>query len=377
MSEVLELCCELIRRKSITPVDDGCQELIAKRLCSVDFKVESLPAGDVSNLWATHGNSEPLLVFAGHTDVVPIGMLDRWTKPPFDPTVTDSWLYGRGACDMKSGVASMIVAMERFIQKNPQHQGSLGVLLTSDEEGVATHGTKHVMQVLRDRQINIDWCVVGEPSSSASLGDTIRVGRRGSLTGTLQATGLIGHVAYPELTPNVVHELVAPLQQLVEKEWDRGNDHFQPTTFQIVNIQAGTGADNVIPGELEIQFNFRFNTEHTSESLQQFVAESLESMNPKIRWELNWRLSGLPFLSNQGILTRTTVDVLHDVTGSAPKQSTGGGTSDARFIVLTGTETVELGHLNTTAHKYDERVRVQDLETLAQLYERIIERLLR
>lgn len=377
MTEVLKLCCELIRRKSITPADDGCQELIAKRLHSLDFKVESLPAGDVTNLWATHGDSEPLLVFAGHTDVVPVGSLDRWTTPPFEPTVVDSCLFGRGACDMKSGVASMIVAMERFIQKNPNHSGSLGVLLTSDEEGVATDGTKHVMQVLRARQINIDWCVVGEPSSAVNLGDTIRVGRRGSLTGTLQAKGLIGHVAYPELTPNVVHELVVPLQKLVQMEWDQGNDRFQPTTFQIVNIHAGTGADNVIPGELEIQFNFRFNTEHTVKSLQRSVVESLESVNPKIRWELTWRQSGLPFLSNQGILTRTTIDVLRDVTGSTPKQSTGGGTSDARFIVPTGTETVELGHLNTTAHKYDERVLVQDLETLAQLYERIIEQLLR
>lgn len=377
MAEVLELCCDLIRRKSVTPADDGCQDLIAKQLHALGFSVESLPAGGVSNLWATHGNSDPMLVFAGHTDVVPVGSLDRWTNPPFEPTVSGSWLYGRGACDMKSGVASMIVAMKRFIQKNPKHHGSLGVLLTSDEEGVATHGTKYVMQVLQERQVNIDWCVVGEPSSAVKLGDTVRVGRRGSLTGTLQAKGLIGHVAYPELTPNVVHELLAPLQKLVRKEWDRGNDRFQPTTFQIVNIHAGTGADNVIPGELEIQFNFRFNTEHSVESLQRFVVEALNSVPAKINWELTWRKSGLPFLSNQGILTQTTIDVLHDVTGSTPEQSTGGGTSDARFIVPTGTETVELGHLNATAHKYDECVRVQDLETLAQLYERIIEHLLR
>ena len=377
MSEVLELCCELIRRKSVTPADDGCQDLIAKRLRAIGFNVESLPAGGVSNLWATHGNAEPLLVFAGHTDVVPTGTLDRWSNPPFEPTIAGDWLYGRGACDMKSGVASMIVAIERFIQQHPQHLGSLGVLLTSDEEGVATHGTKYVMQVLKERNRSIDWCVIGEPSSTKSLGDTVRVGRRGSLTGTLNAKGLLGHVAYPELTPNVVHELLAPLEQLVRKEWDQGNDRFQPTTFQISNISAGTGADNVIPGELEIQFNFRFNTEQTQESLQQFVVDTLGTVHPKIHCELTWRLSGLPFLTEQGILTQTVMDVTQDVTGSTPVQSTGGGTSDARFIVPTGTETVELGHLNVTAHKYDERVLVQDLETLAQLYERIIGRLLK
>ena len=361
----------------MTPADDGCQDLIAKRLKALDFVVEFLPANGVSNLWGTHGDSSPLLIFAGHTDVVPVGKLDRWSNPPFEPTISGDWLYGRGACDMKTGVASMVVAIERFVQKNPRHQGSLGVLLTSDEEGVATHGTKHVMQVLKERNVNIDWCVVGEPSSTKTLGDTIRVGRRGSLTGTLNAQGMIGHVAYPDLTPNVVHELTSPLQQLVQKEWDRGNESFEPTTFQISNIHAGTGADNVIPGELEIVFNFRFNTEQTSDSLQHFVEEALSTLHPKIRWELSWRQSGLPFLSRQGILTQTTMNVIKDVTGSVPVLSTGGGTSDARFIVPSGTETVELGHLNETAHKYDERVRVQDLETLAQLYEQIIGGLLR
>ena len=377
MSEVLELCCELIRRESVTPADDGCQALIAKRLSALGFNVESLPAGGVSNLWATHGNTKPLLVFAGHTDVVPVGSLERWTNPPFEPTINGKLLYGRGACDMKSGVASMIVAIERFVQQNPQHQGSLCVLFTSDEEGIATHGTKHVIQALNQRKIDIDWCVVGEPSSSNTLGDTIRVGRRGSLTGTLSAKGTIGHVAYPELTPNVVHELVAPLEILAKKEWDQGNEHFQPTTFQISNIHAGTGADNVIPGELEVQFNFRFNTEHSPEFLQRTVDEALSAVNPKIHTEITWRQSGLPFLSKQGILTQTTIDVLQDVTGCSPVQSTGGGTSDARFIVPTGTETVELGHLNVTAHKYDEHVLVEDLEVLAQVYERIIGRLLR
>ena len=377
MVEVLELCRALIARESVTPTDDGCQDLIAQRLTALGFEVESLPAGGVSNLWATHGKTGPILAFVGHTDVVPVGALDRWSNPPFEPTVDGDWLYGRGACDMKSGVASMVVAMERFVHKNPLHQGTLGVLLTSDEEGVATHGTKYVMQVLKERSINIEWCVVGEPSSTRTLGDTVRVGRRGSLTGTLRAKGMIGHVAYPDLTPNVVHEIVAPLQTLVQTEWDQGNDHFQPTTFQVSNIHAGTGADNVIPGELEIQFNFRFNTEHTSESLQQSVLEALSDVNPKIRTEITWWLSGLPFLTKQGILTQTTMNVVQDVTGCKPVQSTGGGTSDARFIVPTGTETVELGHLNATAHKYDERVRVQDLETLAQFYERIIGRLLK
>ncbi|MYF02422.1 MAG: succinyl-diaminopimelate desuccinylase, partial [Gammaproteobacteria bacterium] len=361
----------------ITPEDDGCQNLIAERLVALGFNVESFPAGGVSNLWAIHGNSGPLLVFAGHTDVVPVGSLDRWTNPPFEPTINGDWLYGRGACDMKSGVASMILAIERFVQQNPQHQGTLGLLLTSDEEGIATHGTKHVMQLLEERKINIDWCVVGEPSSTSKLGDTIRVGRRGSLTGTLSAKGTIGHVAYPELTPNVVHELTTPLATLVQKEWDQGNEHFQPTTFQISNVHAGTGADNVIPGELEVQFNFRFNTEHNPESLKRTVVEVLNTVSPKIHTDITWWNSGLPFLSKQGILTQTTLDVVQDVTGCSPKQSTGGGTSDARFIVPTGTETVELGHLNVTAHKYDERVLVEDLEVLAQVYERIIGRLLR
>lgn len=377
MSEVLELCCELIRRESITPEDGGCQALIAKRLTALGFDVESLPAGGVSNLWATHGDTGPLLVFAGHTDVVPVGALDRWSSPPFEPTISGEWLYGRGACDMKSGVASMLVAIERFVQQSAQHQGSLGILLTSDEEGIATHGTKHVMQILKERKVHIDWCVVGEPSSSNTLGDTIRVGRRGSLTGTLSAKGAIGHVAYPDLTPNVVHQIVGPLETLVQKEWDQGNDHFQPTTFQISNIHAGTGADNVIPGELEVQFNFRFNTEHTPESLQQTVVDALSTVNPIIHTDIKWWQSGLPFLSKQEILTQTTIDVLQDVTGCAPMQSTGGGTSDARFIVPTGTETVELGHLNVTAHKYDERVLVEDLEVLAGIYQRIIEHLLR
>lgn len=377
MSEVLELCCELIRRESITPEDGGCQDLIAKRLIALGFNVESLPAGGVSNLWATHGEAGPLLVFAGHTDVVPVGALDRWSNPPFEPTINGEWLYGRGACDMKSGIASMLVAIERFVQQNAQHQGSLGILFTSDEEGIATHGTKHVMQVLKERNVHIDWCIVGEPSSSSTLGDTIRVGRRGSLTGTLSAKGTIGHVAYPDLTPNVVHELIAPLKTLVQEEWDQGNDHFQSTTFQISNIHAGTGADNVIPGELEVQFNFRFNTEHTPESLRQTVVEALSAVNSKIHTDITWWQSGLPFLSKQGILTQTTIDVLQDVTGCTPVQSTGGGTSDARFIVPTGTETVELGHLNVTAHKYDERVLVEDLEVLARVYERIIEHLLR
>ena len=336
-----------------------------------------LPSAGVSNLWATHGNSGPILVFAGHTDVVPVGSLERWSNPPFEPTIVGDRLYGRGACDMKSGVASMILAIERFVEQNPQHPGTLGLLLTSDEEGIATNGTKYVMQVLKERKLAIDWCVVGEPSSTSKLGDTIRVGRRGSLTGSLSAKGAIGHVAYPELTPNVVHELVAPLDALAKIEWDRGNEHFQPTTFQISNIHAGTGADNVIPGELEVQFNFRFNTEHTPESLKQTVIEALSAANPKIRTDISWWNSGLPFLSKQGMLTQTTIDVLQDVTGCTPKQSTGGGTSDARFIVPTGTETVELGHLNVTAHKYDECVLLDDLEVLAQVYEKIMGRLLR
>lgn len=372
MSDVFELCCQLIRRRSVTPADEGCQDLIAKRLQALDFTVEALPAGNVSNLWATHGNSGPILAFAGHTDVVPVGRLDRWTNPPFEPVVVDDWLYGRGACDMKSGIASMVVATERFVRQNPRHPGTIGLLITSDEEGIARHGTKHVIEVLRERGLSIDWCMVGEPSSTRHLGDTIKIGRRGSLTGSLLAKGQIGHVAYPDLTPNVVHECITPLQQLVNKEWDRGNDYFEPTTFQISNIHVGTYADNVIPGELEVTFNFRFNTEHTVDSLKQVVVESLSSMVPQIRYEISWRQSGLPFLSKQGILTQTTLKVVEDVTGLIPKQSTGGGTSDARFIAPLGTETVELGHLNATAHKYDERVRVKDLETLAHAYERII-----
>lgn len=372
----LELAMDLIRRESVTPADAGCQEVIADRLEQAGFSVEKMPMGGVSNIWCKRGAASPTLTFAGHTDVVPVGNLDRWTTPPFEPTIRDGWLYGRGAADMKSSVAAMVVAAERFVAEHSNHRGSIAFLLTSDEEGPAQHGTQHVMRQLQERDELFDWCIVGEPSSLQTLGDTIRVGRRGSLSGELTIEGAIGHVAYPELTPNVVHSALSILDKLASRQWDEGNEAFPPTTFQISNVNAGTGAANVIPGEINVLFNFRFNTEQSPDLLKKTVSDELATIGKEFRFDIDWHVSGLPFLSHRGEFMKTVFDEVHRVTNAHPVPSTSGGTSDARFIVPNGIETVELGPVNATIHKYNERVSIGELDTLATVFERILERLL-
>ncbi|MCY3883545.1 MAG: succinyl-diaminopimelate desuccinylase [Gammaproteobacteria bacterium] len=375
-SETVDLAMNLISRNSVTPADGGCQDLIAHRLGTLDFELEHMPANSVSNLWCRRGFQSPVLTFAGHTDVVPVGNLDRWNTPPFVPTVSNGWLFGRGAADMKSSVAAMVVATERFIANHPKHKGSIAFLITSDEEGEAIHGTRHVMTKLQRRNEHLDWCIIGEPSSQSTVGDTIRIGRRGSLNGELVIEGNIGHVAYPEKTPNVVHRAMPVLSELANRVWDEGNEAFPPTTFQISNVQAGTGAHNVIPGEVSVSFNFRFNTEQTPDALKNEVEDKLKPLSNEFNYRIEWQQSGLPFLSTRGEFMRTVFDVVQETTGANPVPSTSGGTSDGRFIAPCGVETVELGPVNTTIHKYNECVNLKELETLTIIYERILERLL-
>jgi succinyl-diaminopimelate desuccinylase len=371
---VLELTADLIRRPSQTPDDAGCQALLSGMLAQLGFTCRDLPFGEVSNLWAVRGASGPLLVFAGHTDVVPPGPADQWTSPPFEPSLRDGYLYGRGAADMKASLAAMVVAVERFLAERPEHGGRIGFLITSDEEGPAIGGTRAVMEVLAAEGIRLDYCVVGEPSSSQVLGDTIRVGRRGSLSGELTAHGVQGHVAYPELADNPIHRLAPALAELAATRWDDGNEHFPPTTWQASNIAAGTGAGNVIPGRLCLSFNLRFCTEQTAASLQRQVAEILD--RHRLRYDLRWTLSGEPFLTTGGALIDATVAAIEAVSGAAPRLSTSGGTSDGRFIAPSGCQVVELGPCNATIHKVDERVAVHDLEPLARMYAGILARLL-
>lgn len=375
-SETVDLAIDLIARNSITPADGGCQDLIAHRLSKLDFELERMPANSVSNLWCRRGSQSPVLTFAGHTDVVPVGNLDRWNTPPFEPTISNGWLFGRGAADMKSSVAAMVVAAERFVSKHPNHRGSIAFLITSDEEGPAIHGTRHVMSQLQCRNEHLDWCIIGEPSSQSTVGDTIRIGRRGSLSGELIIEGSIGHVAYPEKTPNVVHRALPLLSELSNCVWDEGNEAFPPTTFQISNVHAGTGAHNVIPGEVSVSFNFRFNTEQNPDELQQEVENRLKPLSNEFKYRIEWLQSGLPFLSKRGEFMRTVFDVVQAITNANPVPSTSGGTSDGRFIAPCGVETVELGPVNATIHKYNECVNLGELETLTLIYERILERLL-
>ncbi|HET8899193.1 MAG TPA: succinyl-diaminopimelate desuccinylase [Rhodanobacteraceae bacterium] len=376
MSAVLDLACELIRRRSVTPDDAGCQALIAERLARAGFHAEHLRFGAVDNLWLTHGDGAPTLIFLGHTDVVPSGPESAWTTPPFAPLIRDGRLYGRGAADMKSGVAAMVVAMESYVARNPRHSGSLGLLLTSDEEGPTNEdGVRRVVEHFREIGQPIDYCVVGEPSSKQTLGDLIRVGRRGSLSASLTVRGVQGHVAYPDKALNPIHALAPALAELVAERWDAGNADFPPTTMQISNLHAGTGANNVIPGQLQATFNFRYGTASTAESL---VARSEAILRRYgIDFSLDWNLSGEPFLSPAGgRLRETVVSICRGATGSAPEQSTGGGTSDGRFIAPLGAEVIELGPVNASIHKVDEHVALADLERLPALYLAIIERML-
>ena len=370
----VELTAALIRCPSVSPEDQGCLSLLCPILEQSGFRNELLRYAPVDNLWARHGNGAPVLCFAGHTDVVPTGPREEWATDPFEPVAKDGVLYGRGAADMKSGLAAMVVAAQRFVDKHPNHRGTLAFLLTSDEEGPSIDGTRRVMEVLESRQEKIDWCVVGEPTSGDKLGDMVKIGRRGSLSGKLTVHGVQGHVAYPHMADNPVHAVAPALAELAGRTWDKGNEFFQPTTFQISNISAGTGAPNVIPGELRLRFNIRFSTEQSVEKLQQTITDILD--RHKVNYTLEWFVSGLPFFTPPGVLSQAVQTAVQEHTGLTPEFSTTGGTSDGRFIAPTGAQVVELGVGNATIHKVNECVRVADIETLAKMYERVMELLL-
>jgi len=371
MSAALELTLELMRRASVSPEDQGCLDVIGERLAAIGFDNERLPFGPVDNLWSRRGRAAPVLCFAGHTDIVPAGPRENWASDPFVPQIRDGRLYGRGAADMKSGLAAMVVATERFIARNADHRGTLAFLLTSDEEGPSIDGTRRVIETLQSRNEHIDWCVIGEPSSHEVLGDTIKVGRRGSLSGRLTIHGTQGHVAYPQLADNPVHRFAPALAELADTRWDAGNEFFQPTGFQVSNIAAGTGAPNVIPGELQLRFNLRFSTVQTVETLQRAVIAILDRHG--LDYTLEWFVSGQPFLTAPGALTDLVLLAVREVTGRTPVASTTGGTSDGRFIAPTGAQVVEVGVVNATIHKVDEHVEVADIDVLARVYERVME----
>ncbi len=373
-NEVTDLAAELIRRHSITPEDAGCQRLLAQRLEAAGFTTESMRFGDVDNLWARHGTGAPLIVFAGHTDVVPTGPEERWSHPPFAGDIEDGMLYGRGAADMKGSVAAMAIAAERFARAHPDHPGSIALLITSDEEGPAVDGTRRVVETLAAREETIDYCLVGEPSSVERFGDTVKIGRRGSLTGYLTVHGIQGHVAYPQRGRNPVHELTPAQAELVRTVWDKGNRHFPPTSFQISNVHAGTGADNVVPGHADMVFNFRYSTESTAEGLSHRVTQILDRHG--LEYEIQWRTGGNPFLTQPGALTEAVSSAVEAVVGYRPELATTGGTSDARYIAPMGTPVVELGPLNATIHQIDERIAVADLAHMAAASQQLLERLI-
>jgi succinyl-diaminopimelate desuccinylase len=372
-SPTLELTKQLIARQSVTPEDDGCQQLMAERLSKVGFKIQPLPFEDVDNFWAIRGDSGPILCFAGHTDVVPSGPESSWQSPPFEPTVKDGMLTGRGAADMKGSLAAMVVGVENYIAKNPNHSGRIAFLITSDEEGIAANGTVKVVEWLEQQNIIPEYCLVGEPSSSEKCGDTIKNGRRGSLGCKLRVIGKQGHVAYPHLAENPIHNVAPALAELANTEWDKGNDFFPATSFQISNINGGTGATNVIPGELDIVFNFRFSTEVTEQQLRETTEAILNKH--QLNYEIDWHLSGQPFLTAEGKLVDAAVSAVKQVTGLDTLLSTAGGTSDGRFIAPMGTQVVELGPINATIHQINECVAVDDLDRLTAIYESLLENL--
>jgi len=374
MSETLALLKDLISRESVTPKDAGCQDVLVERLGKIGFKEERLNFADTQNIWLKRGEAKPLLTFLGHTDVVPPGPLDRWDSPPFEPTIRDGKLYGRGAADMKGGIACFITAVERFIAKHPDHQGSIAMMITSDEEGIATNGVVKVVEVLEKRNEKIDWCLVGEPSSDKKIADVIRVGRRGSLCAKLTIHGIQGHVAYPEIADNPIHSFAPALKELTEEVWDNGNKFFPPTSLQVSNINSGTGAENIIPGSAEIQFNLRFCTELDEQTIKQRTAAIFDKYD--FKYDLQWRLSGNPFLTEGGALIDAAHVAIKQVCGFETLDDTGGGTSDGRFIAPTGAEIIELGPLNESIHKINENVGVEDLEVLSKIYENMLIELL-
>jgi succinyl-diaminopimelate desuccinylase len=374
MDSTLALTCELIQRPSVTPEDSACQTLMAERLEAIGFISRPMPFGEVSNLWASRGSSGPTLVFAGHTDVVPTGPVEQWQSPPFTPTIRDGYLFGRGAADMKASLAAMITACERFVVANPNHKGRIAFLITSDEEGPAHDGTVKVIEQLASEGEAIDWCVIGEPSSTAQLGDVIKNGRRGSQGARLTIYGKQGHIAYPHLADNPIHKALAALSGLIEQHWDEGNEFFPATQLQISNIHGGTGATNVIPGEVVVDFNLRYSSETTAEDLEQKITALLDEFN--IDYHIDWVRSGKPFLTRPGQLTQAVTTAVQKVCGITPELSTSGGTSDGRFIAPYDIDVIELGPINATIHQIDECVAVEDVERLSLVYEEVLVELL-
>jgi succinyl-diaminopimelate desuccinylase len=374
MSETLELAKALISRRSVTPEDGGCQDLLAKRLETCGFSVERMPRGSVLNLWARRGAGSPHLCFAGHTDVVPPGPLNQWLNDPFQPAERDGRLYGRGAADMKTSVAAFVVAAERFVAAHPRHPGSISLLITSDEEGDAVDGTAKVVEALQARSERVDFCLVGEPTCVAKLGDTVKNGRRGSLSATLRVKGIQGHIAYPHLTRNPVHQVAPALAELAATTWDEGNEHFPPTSWQVSNIHGGTGAGNVVPGEVTILFNFRFSTASTVDGLKRRIHELLDRHG--LEYDIQWTVGALPFLTAGGRLLDAAKEAIREVAGVEPEVSTTGGTSDGRFIIAVAPEVIEFGPVNESIHKLNEYIALADVEPLTRIYGGLLEKLL-
>jgi succinyl-diaminopimelate desuccinylase len=373
-SPTLALAMDLVSRPSVTPLDHGCQELMLARLEACGFSVERLKFDDVDNFWAVHGSDGPIFCFAGHTDVVPTGPVEHWTNLPFTPVIKDGLLFARGSADMKGSLAAMVVAAEQFVADYPEHPGRLAFLITSDEEGLAVNGTVRVVQWLKEHHIIPQWCLVGEPSSSEKCGDTIKNGRRGSLGCSMTIQGRQGHVAYPHLASNPIHLANPAINELITEVWDKGNQYFPPTSFQISNVSSGTGVTNVIPGDIKMLFNFRFSTEVTEVQLRQRVEDILDKHG--LNYSMEWRLSGEPFLTATGLLVDVATQCIEEVTGLKTLLSTAGGTSDGRFIAPMGTEVVELGPLNSSIHRVDEHVSIDDLEKLTKIYQKIVSQLL-